>query len=139
MINDQNMYGKSERTGKHKKIALLQREGSVCHAEQIETGNGNENCEPDLWLYSFSEEQAADRNKYDVKCGDKPGCRVEATNSAMPQRIPPAQSVFDCVPFSDEASGGRVRFLHEEKKTISGRSVSPPSRFRAALNVKGPT
>lgn len=71
MINDQNMYGKSERTGKHKKIALLQREGSVCHAEQIETGNGNENCEPDLRLYSFSEEQAADRNKYDIKCGDK--------------------------------------------------------------------
>ena len=37
----------------------------------------------------------------------------------MPQRIPPAQSVFGCVPFSDEASGGRVRFLREEKKTIS--------------------
>lgn len=73
MINDQNMYGKSERTGKHKKITLLQREGSVCHAEQIETGNGNENCEPDLRLYSFSEEQAADRNKDDVKCGDKTG------------------------------------------------------------------
>ena len=73
VINDQNMYGKSERTGKHKKIALLQREGSVCHAEQIETGDGNENCEPDLRLYSFSEEQAADRNKDDVKCGDKTG------------------------------------------------------------------
>ena len=63
-------------------------------------------------------------------------CRVEATNSAMPQRIPPAQSVFGCVPFSDEASGGRVRFLREEKKTISGRSVSPPSRFRGVEEVK---
>ena len=73
MINNQNMYGKSEHTGKHKKIALLQREGSVCHAEQIETDNDNENCEPDLRLYSFSEEQAADRNKDDVKCGDKTG------------------------------------------------------------------
>ena len=30
-------------------------------------------CEPDLRLYSFSEEQAADRNKDDVKCGDKTG------------------------------------------------------------------
>ena len=55
MINNQNMYGKSERTGKHKKIALLQREGSVCHAEQIETDNGN------------------DRNNDDVTCSNKTG------------------------------------------------------------------
>ena len=47
-----------------------------------------------------------------------------------------SQSVYD---LAKHTSGGRVRFLHEEKKTISGRSVSPPSRFRAALNVKGPT
>ena len=61
MINDQNMYGKSERTGKHKKIAVL------------ETSDGNKNCEPDLRLYTLSEKKTADRNKYDVKCSDKTG------------------------------------------------------------------
>lgn len=73
MINNQNMYGKSERAGKHKKISLLQREGAVCHTEQIETSDGNKNCEPDLRLYTLSEKKTADRNKYDVKCGDKTG------------------------------------------------------------------
>ena len=40
---------------------------------------------------------------------------------------------------TDEQMMDILLVLDKEKKTISGRSVSPPSRFRAALNVKGPT
>ena len=72
IINDQNMYRKTQRTEQHQKISAADGK-SIRNAQQIQPGYCQQNADPDPEPHCFFQKDSEKRNNDNIKGRDKSG------------------------------------------------------------------